>query len=139
MRIVLDANVYVSALINPDGIPGRILTKILEDESMEVVLSPPIFDELRRVLDYPKVRNTLNYTESEVKNILTAIKLLAVWVKGETTINIDLEDPDDAIYIWAAIETGAEYIVTGDQHLLRLEQVEDIRCITPRGFMTLIR
>jgi hypothetical protein len=40
-RAVLDANVYVSALIQPDGTPGRLMERFLRDEAFEVVLSLP--------------------------------------------------------------------------------------------------
>ena len=56
LRAVLDANVYASALVKPDGPPGRILHILLTDRSFEVVLSRSILVELRRCIDYPKLR-----------------------------------------------------------------------------------
>jgi predicted nucleic acid-binding protein len=49
-------NVYVSALIRPDGPPGQIVTRFLREGSFEIVLSLAIVDETVRAFGYPKVR-----------------------------------------------------------------------------------
>ena len=56
LRAVLDANVYVSAAVRPEGPPGRIIERFLRGGAFEVVLSPAVADEVLRALAYPKVR-----------------------------------------------------------------------------------
>jgi putative PIN family toxin of toxin-antitoxin system len=55
-RAVLDANVYVSAFVRPEGPPGHIVERLLQDQAFEVVLSTAIVDEVPQALAYPKVR-----------------------------------------------------------------------------------
>ena len=52
LRAVLDANVFVSTLIRPQGPPGQLLTRLLEGQAFELVLSPSILDELTRCISF---------------------------------------------------------------------------------------
>jgi putative PIN family toxin of toxin-antitoxin system len=58
-RVVLDANVYVSAAVHPEGSPGRIVESFLRKAAFEIVLSPAIVEEVLRALTYPKVRKLI--------------------------------------------------------------------------------
>ena len=55
-RAVLDADVFVSAAIHPNGPPGRIIEQFLRRDAFTLVLSDAIVDEVVRILAYPKVR-----------------------------------------------------------------------------------
>jgi predicted nucleic acid-binding protein len=50
LRAVLDANIIISALIQPKGASGQILTRLLEASAFELIVSPAILTELRRSL-----------------------------------------------------------------------------------------
>ena len=65
-RAVLDANVIISALIQPKGPSGRILTSLLQRNSFELVVSPTIFAEVRRSLSYPKVRKYIKISDEDL-------------------------------------------------------------------------
>jgi hypothetical protein len=56
IRAVLDANVYVSAAVRPEGLPGQILEGFLGGEAFEIVMSKAIVEEVLRALNYPKLR-----------------------------------------------------------------------------------
>ena len=56
IRAVLDANVYVSAAVRPEGPPGQILQRFLRGGAFEIVMSQAIVEEVLRALGYPKVR-----------------------------------------------------------------------------------
>ena len=55
LRAVLDANVYVSAYVRPEGPPGQIVERLLRDRAFELVLSAEITEEVLQALAYPKV------------------------------------------------------------------------------------
>lgn len=138
MRVVLDANVFVSALIRPEGPPGRILVRLLREGTFELVASPATLAELRRSLRYPRVRRYLALSEEELDLWVEALPAIAVVVKGTVSRHVVEADPADDIYIAAAADGLASYIVSGDRHLLDLEEHEGIRIVTPREFLDLL-
>src|SRR5687768_9057330 len=59
LRVVFDANVFVSAAIAPKGTPGRLVTRCVRDRAFELVVSPAIVAEVLEALTYPKVRKRI--------------------------------------------------------------------------------
>jgi len=66
LRAVLDANAYISAIIQPAGTPGRLVERFLRDADFEIVLSLAIVDEVMRALAYPKVRKLLRGVDAQL-------------------------------------------------------------------------
>ena len=137
LRAVLDANVYVSAIVRPEGPPGRIIDRFLRGAVFEVVLSPSVVEEVLRALAYPKVRRFIR-GDVEPELWFEDIVVLADLVASEGTPPGVCEDPDDDKYIAAALEGRAAFIVTGDRKLLALKEHEGIRIVTPRQFLDLL-
>jgi len=138
MRGVLDANVLVSALIRPEGPPGRILVRLFREGAFELVASPATLEELRRSLRYPRVRKALRLSEEELDLWVDALRAIAVVVEGMVSRHVVEADPADDICIAAAADGLADYIVSGDRHLLDLGEHEGIRIVTPREFLDLL-
>lgn len=138
LRAVLDANIIISALIQPKGASGRILTSLLEASAFELIISPAILTELRRSLSYPKVRRYIKASDEDLDLWVASIELIAQPVDGTIRIHAVAEDPDNDKYIEAAVEGLAQFVVTGDKHLLSLKSYENIHIVTPRVFVALL-
>jgi uncharacterized protein len=140
MKIVIDANVYASSLIKPDGIPGKILIFILNSKQYKIVTSPSIFNELERILWYQKVRSRIMFSDKELKAWLFSMRLLTEEVVDSNYISSKIiveKDPDDDKYILAAMATKARIIITGDKHLLDLNPYHKIEIIKPSEFFAI--
>jgi uncharacterized protein len=137
LRAVLDANVYVSALVRPEGPPGRIIERFLRDAVFETVLSPAIVDEVLRALAYPKVQKLIR-AATEAELWFEDIVVLADLVAGAYELSSVCPDPDDHKYLAAAIEGRAGFVVTGDRQLLGLKAYDEIRVLSPRAFLDLL-
>jgi putative PIN family toxin of toxin-antitoxin system len=137
LRVVLDANVYVSALIRPEGPPGQIVKRFLGEGSFEIVLSLAIVEETVRAFGYPKIRK---YIRASVDPELwfEDVILLAQFVAGDYELEGVSKDADDDKYSAAAVEGRATLIVTGDPDLLTVKEHRDIRVVTPRAFLDLL-
>ena len=136
-RAVLDANVYVSALTQPDGTPGRLMERFLRDEAFEVVLSPAIVDEVLRVLTYPKVRKLI-HAAGQPELWFEDVVVLSDVVSGQLHLSGVCDDPDDDKYLAAALEGRAACVVTGDQRFLELGEHEGVRIVSPRAFLEML-
>lgn len=134
VRVVIDANVLVSALIRPDSVPRQLLVRLAQGE-FELLLSSAITAELRRALSYPKVRRYLRIPPAEVDLWVLALEVVSIPVEPTTIPSIVTADPDDNIYIAVALEGRADHIVTGDSHLLDVGEYEGIRLVRPRVFL----
>jgi putative PIN family toxin of toxin-antitoxin system len=137
LRAVLDANVLISALIRPAGPPGQILLWLLRDRAFELVASNATLEELRRSLRYPKVRKYLHLSEAEIDLWVIALRAVAVVVEGRVSRHV-AADPADDIYLAAATDGLADYIISGDRHLLDLDVHEGVRILSPRDFLTIL-
>jgi uncharacterized protein len=138
LRAVLDANVYVSAVLRPEGPPGQILLRLFRDAAFEVVLSPPIIEEVLRALTYPKVRRYLR-GGIRPEEWFEDIVVLADLVGGDRDLPGVCPDPDDARILAAALEGRAAFVVTGDREFLSVEEHEGVRIVAPRTFLGLLR
>lgn len=128
----------MSALIRPQGPPGQILRRLLEDHAFALVTSPAILTQVRRALAYPRVRQRIVGSKEELDLWVASLGLIAEPVEGSLRLRAVAEDPDDDKYIAAAVEGFAQFVVTGDTHLLALKGYEGIRIVTPRAFLALL-
>jgi len=136
LRAVLDANVYISAIIQPSGTPGRLVERFLRDASFEVVLSPAIVDEVLRAMAYPKLRKLLRGADPQLW--FEDLVVLADLVAGAQQLSGVCKDPDDDKYVAAALEGRAAFVVTGDRACLALKERAGVEIVTPRAFLDLL-
>lgn len=135
LRAVLDANVLASAFIRPQGPSGRILREFVENRAFELVLSPSILAEFRRVLFYPRLRKELDCTDEEIEARVASIGVLADLAEGKIDVRAVKDDPDDDKYLAAALLGRAGFVVSGDPHLLDLGEYQGVRIVKPRKFL----
>jgi uncharacterized protein len=136
-RAVLDANVYVSAAIRPEGPPGLVIRRLLEAAAFEIVLSPAIAAEVLRALAYPKVQKLIR-GDLDPALWFEDILVLADFVAHVPTVAGVCVDPDDDKYVAAALEGRAGSIATGDRQFLALGRYEKIRIISPHAFLDIL-
>jgi putative PIN family toxin of toxin-antitoxin system len=139
VRAVLDANIFASALMRPQGPPGQVLGLLLRRHAFELVMSAAILEELARVLHYPRVRKRVSATDEELDLWLAAMDIVAVPVEGALAVKAVAADPEDDKYLAAAVEGMAESVVSGDDHLLALGTYEGIRIVTARTFLETLK
>lgn len=129
MRIVLDTNVLVSALISI-GTPPALLYEAWVQGEFQLITSRAQIQELTRVLAYERLRPYIDSADAET--LVETIDAVAAVVESPPEMGIAV-DPDDNVILATAIAGQAELIVTGDKsHLLSLGHVEGIPIITPR-------
>jgi putative PIN family toxin of toxin-antitoxin system len=134
MRVVLDANQFISAVLVPVGHPAQILDAWRQNQ-LEILVSPLILAEIRRVLLYPRLQRRHGWDVAQVDAFLDGLLSSAVLMLGNADIQDVVNDPTDNKYLACALEGHAEYIITGDQHLLQLDPWRGIRIIPPAVFL----
>jgi putative PIN family toxin of toxin-antitoxin system len=129
VRAVYDTNVLISAL-NGQG-PPYLAIQAVYREKVRLIITPEILFEFEEVLSRPK----FPYTREHIKEILALTINISEVVHPKSSIDIVKEDPDDNKILEAAMAGKADFIVTGDKHLLALKTVTGIEIISPREFI----
>ncbi len=136
MRVVLDTNVLASAMMNPFSTPGIVLRKIIEKPDIEMVFSEATLSELKRVLFYPKIRKRIDASDNDIHLWIESLGVIAHLIIPLYSYEVFVtEDADDDIFIIAALEGKARYVVSGDNHLLKLKKIHSIEIIQPQEFL----
>ena len=137
LRVVLDTNVVISGLINPQGPPGSIL-KALKDGRFILVTSQAINEEILEVMDRPRLRDKYGLAD-HMFDIAFILWERAEVIAKPPTVKAS-KDPDDNKFLEAALGGLAHYVVAGDiKGLLSLVEYEGIRIVSPEQFLTIIR
>jgi putative PIN family toxin of toxin-antitoxin system len=132
MRVLIDSNVLVSALVNP-GASRRLLFHLLDEHT--VVSSVEILAELEGVLS----REKFSFTKSRVDEYLSLIASISTIVDVGEPPRVVEGDPDDDVVLATANYGRADYIVTGDRHLLRLGEYDKTKIVSVREMLTLLK
>lgn len=136
MRIVIDANVYISSLISSKGTPAIVVNRWLEG-SYEVLISQAIIDEILRVMAYERLQKYRGVRDARTE-FVTLLSEQALWVEPTDVLAVVPEDETDNRYIECAVSGNASYIVTGDSHLLNLGEYQGIQLVAPSEFLALM-
>lgn len=137
MKIVVDANLFASGLIKPNSNPGKILD-LVQQNQVELILSPAIIKEIKHILLYPKIQKYHRKTAQEIDEYFEDLLMFAWIVEGEEIVNAIKADPADNKYLACAYEGEADYIVSGDHHLLDLEAYQGIDVIKASAFLSIL-
>jgi len=134
MIIVLDTNVIISSVLSLTGAPAKIIQRWEADE-FEVITSPPLLEELERALNYERVRKYYKKPQEQIAALLKRLRVVATVVEPPFSLDVVQDDPDDNRVLECAIAGRASYVVTGNTHLLKLNEYKGIVIHTPVGFL----
>jgi len=115
--VLLDTNVWISAFLNKQGTPARLVQAWL-DGAIDIVIVLPILAEIGDVLRRPRIKKKYQIREEEIVQHLRLIAAGAAVVPVAGTLKL-CRDPDDDVVLEAAIAGGAKYLVTRDDDVKR--------------------
>jgi uncharacterized protein len=136
MRVVLDTNILVSALLIPYGAPAGIY-RAWREHSLELITCPAQLDELRATLSKPRL--AVRFKPYQAGRLVNELKELAELIEVLPVVKRSPDPTDD--FLLALCEAGrVDYLVTGDKcGLLELEKHGMTRIHSAQNFMKLLR
>jgi uncharacterized protein len=135
LAVVFDVNILVSAIILKTGKPRDLWLKAVESE-FTLRLSDQIVFEFRNVVSRKKFAKYV--TKHDIQVFTDALDRTAEFIKVESTFSFLEEDPDDDLILRTAYDGNADYIVSGDRHLLSLEGFRGIKIVTIDNFLKVL-
>lgn len=128
MKVILDTNVLVSGLLNPNGFPGIIIGLLLNGKIMVCYDSRIIF-EYEKVLSYPR----FHFDENDIIALIEYIKEQGSPVSAEP-LKTRPVSPHDAMFLEVGLSSGAGYLITGNiRHYPH--RINGLKVITPAQFI----
>jgi len=132
LRVVLDSNVYISALLFT-GIPHKILNLAIEGK-IKLIISREIIEETVGVL-----RNKFYWPDHNINKFIRRISHICEIVKINQKLEIIKNDDSDNRILECAVNGNANLIISGDKHLLSLKIFEGIPIRNPKYFTYLVK
>lgn len=138
MRAVIDTNVLISGFISRESYPAKLVDGWVE-KRFEPVVSEEIIREYREVFARDRF-SALGSVEERLKLLGTLLSFEhVVLVNPQERICMVKDDPGDDIFLECAAAGECEFIISGDQHLLKLKQYKNIKVITAKEFIELLK
>lgn len=135
LKVVLDTNVFVSSLLSKRGASAQILDA-WRNRSFILVVSQEIVGEIQKVLSHPSLRERYGYAIEEVDQLVDLLEQDALHMPGRTEVSGAIpEDPEDEKFLSCALEAEADFIVSGDSHLLSIREFQGIPILPVREFL----
>ncbi len=130
MRIVADTNVFISGIFWEGNFSSKVIN-LWRNRKIDLVSSIPIIDEVIKNLKGFKIK----MDEENVQEWKNMILENAMLVEPEEKIDIVKDDSNDNKFIEAAVAGKASYIITQDNHLLKIKEFRGIDILTPQEFL----
>ncbi len=134
-KLVVDPNLFVSGFLNPlSGKPAKLIDLLpLRHKRYQLLVSRKIFEEYEAVLNrFERI------SSAKWKKLLAKIRAHSNWIKPKKTFTVIKEDPDDDKFLECAVAGKADFIVSGDKHLLALKEFRGVKIITIDKCLTLL-
>ncbi len=130
VKVVFDTNVWISIFME----------KMLRDEfsrvktDLTVYISKDIGLEISKVLQYPQVAKILKKIGMSENDVLRILANNSNKIETKLKLHVINEDTEDNKILECALAAGADFIVSGDRHLLAIGKFRKTRILTPREF-----
>lgn len=136
LKVVVDTNLFVSSLISEKGSPVKLIERWKKGE-FHLCISHPIIEEVFEVINRPKLKDRFRI-ESEVIQELKSLILERAIISLSTYKVNRSPDPKDNIFIACALEEGADYVISGDSHLLNIKSYQGVQIIDVNTFLRIL-
>ena len=130
VKVVFDTNVWISIFMEK-----RLRDEFSQrNQDLTVYVSEEIGFEISKVLQYPQVTEVLRRIGIREKDVLRILDLNSKKVEPKLKLHVINNDAEDNKILECALAAGADFIVSGDKHLLNLGKFKKTKILTPKQF-----
>ncbi len=137
MRVVLDTNIVISHTLAPRG-PIAVIFRHWITKTFDLVVSDALLEEYKDTLRKPKIRAYHQQSDTTIAAFIRRFRKIAIVVTPTETLTVVHDDPDDNKILECAVAGEADYIVTGDAHLLDIQAYRGIQILSLTLFLSVL-
>jgi putative PIN family toxin of toxin-antitoxin system len=130
-RVIVDTNLWISFLINDDY---SKLKNLLLKEKIILIVCEDLIEEFTEVAFRPKFKKYFDY--EDVVQIVQLLTEFAILIKIKSNVKL-CRDEKDNFLLNLAIDSNSDYLVTGDEDLLILGEIEETKIIKMKDFLAI--
>jgi putative PIN family toxin of toxin-antitoxin system len=132
LKLVVDTNVIISALLKPESNPALMMSLILRGDC-RLCVTEKIFSEYEEVSGRGKFKEL---DQASVRELLSTLRSRALWVVPKVTIDDMAKDPADNAFLECALESKADFLITGNIHHFPEKKFHRTSILTPAEFVS---
>ena len=132
VKLVVDTNLVVSALLKPQSNPALVISLILRGDC-SLCLTQDIMTEYAEVLAREKFQRL---DRPKVNELLSKLKKLALWIEPKVSLHEVVQDPADNTLLECALEAKADFFITGNIHHFPFKKYRQTLIVTAAEFMS---
>lgn len=131
---VIDTNLFISGLFGKNNTTS-LLQELWVTQAVQLGTSREIIKEVTRVLQYPKIKERLPVNDDAIKRLFKLICRKAIITKDTYSTDKITDDPTDNKFLACGLEVKADYVISGDNHLLSLKHFHGIQIVDAASFI----
>lgn len=135
-KIIIDTNVFISAIIGQYSYPYKIFSDLIATGEFQIYISESLVEEYKGVSQREKFKKYPEFTE-KAAGLISSIKKLGVMINPTRKIERIKDTPDNHL-LEIAVEANAYCIVTGNTKDFDFDEFEGIKIFTPKEFYELV-
>lgn len=135
---VIDTNLFISGLFGQNTVTAE-LQELWIRQAFQLGTSLEIMKEVNRVLQYPKIKKRLIDDDETIRRFFRLVFRKAVVARDEFQTDRIVDDPTDNKFLACALDIKADYIVSGDNHLLSLKHFHRTQIVDAKAFVTKVK
>jgi len=120
------------------GLPAEVI-KAAENKKIHIITSEDIIKEINQTLSYPKLKRIYEKAGITRQELIEAAVRIGKLTEVKTKINIVHEDAADNKFMECAFDSKADFLITGDEHLLRIERYKKTRIVSVKQFIRILK
>ena len=135
---VIDTNLFISGLFGQNTTTSQLQELWIRQE-FRLGTSLEIMKEVNRVLQYPKIKERLIDDDETVRRFFRLVFRKAIVARGDFQTDRIIDDPTDNKFLACALEIKADFIVSGDNHLLSLKHFHRTQIVDAKAFISKVK
>lgn len=143
LRVVIDTNLLVSAIIIANSLPDQLL-RLWQNDLFVLIVSNETLEEIKDVLQRKHIKNKYHLSLEKITELVTTLRLAAELANPllEEDLPIHCRDRKDDVLLALALDADADYLITGDEDLLLLngkKELGKLKITTAKEFLNSCR